>query len=101
VQFYNDKAPVEMMGMVSQAPDVRDKSTHICLTHIEIKTADKWKKLNGQVLLFVPQFPEYHYGDELQVKGNWKRRSPSRISIMRVIWPIRASIPPCFPPKYM
>ena len=41
VQFYNDKAPVEMMGMVSQAPDVRDKSTHIYLAHIEIKTADK------------------------------------------------------------
>ena len=76
VQFYNDKAPVEMMGMVSQAPDVRDKSTHIYLTHIEIKTADKWKKLNGQVLLFVPQFPEYHYGDELQVKGKLETPQP-------------------------
>jgi competence protein ComEC len=69
VQFYNDKTAVEIQGIISQAPDVRDKSTHIYLSDIQIKTADGWKKLNGTALLFVPRFPAYNYGDELLVKG--------------------------------
>ena len=77
VQFYNDKAAVELKGTISQEPDVRDKSTHIYLAHIQIKTADKWKQLNGQALLFVPRFPEYKYGDVLQVKG--KLETPQAI----------------------
>ena len=52
VQFYNDKTAVELKGIVSQAPDVRDKSTHLFLSNIELKTADGWKKLQGTVLLF-------------------------------------------------
>jgi competence protein ComEC len=77
VQFYNDKAAVVLKGTISQAPDIRDKSTHIYLAHIQIKTADKWKQLNGQALLFVPRFPEYNYGDVLQVKG--KLETPQAI----------------------
>jgi competence protein ComEC len=69
VQFYNDKTAVEIQGVVSQAPDVRDKSTHIYLSNLQMKTADGWKKLNGTALLFVPRFPSYDYGDELLVKG--------------------------------
>jgi competence protein ComEC len=77
VQFYNDKTTIELKGLVSQAPDVRDKSTHLYLSHIELKTADGWKKLNGQALLFVPRYPEYRYGDELHVKG--KLETPQAI----------------------
>jgi competence protein ComEC len=69
VQYYNDQTAVELKGIVSQAPDVRDKSTHIYLSHIAINTDDGWKSLNGQVLLFVPRYPAYNYGDELLVKG--------------------------------
>jgi competence protein ComEC len=69
VQFYNDKNAVELKGMISQAPDVRDKSTHIFLSHLEIKSVATWKKVGGQALLFVPRFPAYNYGDELLVKG--------------------------------
>jgi competence protein ComEC len=69
VQFYNDKTAVELKGTVSQAPDVRDKSTHLYLSGIEMKTAGGWQKLNGEVLIFVPRFPVYNYGDELLVKG--------------------------------
>ena len=32
VQYYNDQTAVELKGIVSQAPDVRDKSTHIYLS---------------------------------------------------------------------
>jgi competence protein ComEC len=77
VQFYNDKTVVELKGIVNQAPDVRDKSTHIFLSHLEIMTVDTWKKVNGTVLLFVPRFPVYNYGDELLVKG--KLETPQAI----------------------
>jgi competence protein ComEC len=77
VQFYNDQTAVELKGIISQAPDVRDKSTHIFLSGIQLKTADGWKKLKGTALLFVPRFPAYNYGDELQVKG--KLQTPQAI----------------------
>ncbi len=77
VQFYNDKNVVELRGIISQAPDVRDKTTHIYLSHLEIKITDTWKKVNGTALLFVPRFPAYNYGDELLVKG--KLETPQAI----------------------
>ena len=77
VQFYNDQTAVELKGIVSQAPDVRDKSTHIYLAHLEINTADTWKNVNGTVLLFVPKYPAYNYGDELLVNG--KLETPQAI----------------------
>ena len=77
MQFYNDKNVVELRGIISQAPDVRDKTTHIYLSHLEIKITDTWKKVNGTALLFVPRFPAYNYGDELLVKG--KLETPQAI----------------------
>ena len=76
IQFYNDKTAVELKGIVSQAPDVRDKSTHLYLSGIELKTADGWQKLKGTVLIFVPRFPVYNYGDELLVKGKLETPQP-------------------------
>ena len=55
---------------------MRDKSTHIFLSHISIKTGDTWKQLEGQALIFVPRFPEYKYGDELQIKGKLDTPQP-------------------------
>ena len=69
VQFYNDKTAIELKGTVNRAPDVRDKSTHVYLSGLEMKTADGWQKLNGEILIFVPRFPVYNYGDELLIKG--------------------------------
>ena len=63
------KTAVELKGIISQAPDVRDKSTHLYLSHITLNTAEGWKSLRGQLLLFVPRYPDYNYGDELLVKG--------------------------------
>ena len=77
VQYYHDQAAVELKGVISQAPDVRDKSTHIFLSHIVINTADGWKNINGQALLFVPRYPAYNYGDELLING--KLETPQAI----------------------
>jgi hypothetical protein len=75
--FYNDQTAVEIKGLVSRASYVRDKSTHIYLSDIEVKTIDGWKEVNGQALLFVPRYPVYSYGDELLV--NSKLETPQKI----------------------
>ena len=77
LKFYNDQTVVELKGLVSRAPDVRDKSTHIYLSDIEMKTPDGWKEVAGQALRFVPRYPAYSYGDELLVNG--KLETPQAI----------------------
>ena len=64
LQFYNGQE-VEIKGMVSAYPEVRDKSTHIHLSASQLNG----REVTGDALLFVPRYPEYNYGDVLQVRG--------------------------------
>jgi competence protein ComEC len=68
LQFYNGEE-VEIRGMVNTDPEVRDTSTHVRLSASEIKRDEDWQEVSGEVLLFVPRYPEYNYGDVLQVTG--------------------------------
>ncbi len=68
LQFYNSQE-VEIRGMVSGAPEVRDEVTHIRLSASAIKIGDEWQELSGDALLFVPRYPAYEYGDVLLVRG--------------------------------
>ncbi len=69
LQFYNDQGTIEIKGMVSADPEVRDKTTHLRLSATEIKVAEEWQPVSGTALLFVPRYPTYDYGDVLQVTG--------------------------------
>ncbi|MBM4432396.1 MAG: ComEC/Rec2 family competence protein [Chloroflexi bacterium] len=69
LQFYNDREAVEIKGMVSANPDVRDKITHLQLSAAEIKLGGEWQDIAGTALLFVPRYHVYRYGDVLQVTG--------------------------------
>ena len=75
LQFYNDQT-VEFRGIVNTDPDIRDKTTHIYLSATEIKLDKEWHEVSGTVLLFVPRYPAYSYGDMLQVIG--KLETPSQ-----------------------
>ncbi len=68
LKFYNSQE-VEIKGMVSTDPEVRDEATHIQLSASEIRRDDQWQEVSGDVLLFVPRYPAYKYGDVLQVSG--------------------------------
>ena len=68
LQFYNDQE-VAIKGMVNAEPEVRDKITHIRLSTSEIRLDGGWQGVSGDALLFVPNYPAYHYGDMLQAKG--------------------------------
>ncbi len=77
LQFYNDQE-VEIKGMVSTDPEVKDKATHIHLSATEIKRGEDWQEVSGDALLFVPRYPTYEYGDVLQVTG--KLETPPQLN---------------------
>jgi competence protein ComEC len=67
--FYNDQGTFEIKGRLISDPDVRDKSTHLTLSAEAIKVGQVWRDVEGTALVFVPRYPEYHYGDVLDVTG--------------------------------
>jgi competence protein ComEC len=69
LRFYNDQGAFEVKGKLVSDPDVRDKSTHLTLSVEAVKIDDVWRNVGGTALVFVPRYPEYHYGDVLQVTG--------------------------------
>jgi competence protein ComEC len=61
---------VEIEGMVSADPEVRDSATQIRLSVSAINPENEGRReVEGDVLLFVPRYPEYEYGDVLAVTG--------------------------------
>jgi competence protein ComEC len=69
LQYYNDRGIVSIKGTVAEDPDIRDKSTHLKLAASEIRLDGGWQEVKGTVLVFVPRYPAYNYGDVLLVTG--------------------------------
>ena len=69
LRFYNDQGTFEIKGKLIGDPDVRDKSTHLTLKVSAIKLDSGWQDVTGTVLVFVPRYPAYNYGDVLDVTG--------------------------------
>ncbi|MDD4986706.1 MAG: ComEC/Rec2 family competence protein, partial [Dehalococcoidales bacterium] len=76
LRFYNNQETVTVRGIVSTDPDIRDKATQIRLAVEEVRFGEKWHKVSGTALLFVPRYPTYQYGDELLVTGKLKTPLP-------------------------
>ena len=76
LQFYNDSGIVEIKGLISRDPEDGDKTTRLHLTSTEIEVGQDWREVSGSVLLFVPRYPLYQYGDVVLVTG--KLQTPQR-----------------------
>ncbi|MBI2847843.1 MAG: ComEC/Rec2 family competence protein, partial [Chloroflexi bacterium] len=68
-QLYDGYGGTEIKGMVAGDPAVGDRATQIRLSTKEIKQAEGWRPHGGTVLLLVPRYPAYRYGDMLLVRG--------------------------------
>jgi competence protein ComEC len=66
IQFYNEGGAVTLQGVIATAPDFRDTNTQITVSVSEVNG----HPVSGKILLFAPRYPEYKYGDVLQVNGN-------------------------------
>ncbi len=78
LQFYNDQGTIELKGMVSADPEVRDKTTHLRLSATKVKVGEGWQPISGTALLFVPRYPTYDYGDVFLVTG--KLETPPQLN---------------------
>ncbi len=77
LHFYNDRGVVEIRGTVAADPDIRDKNTRLNLAATQIKLEGSWHEVEGTVLIFVPRYPAYKYGDVLLVTG--ELRTPPQL----------------------
>jgi competence protein ComEC len=76
LRFYNNQEAVTVRGIVNTDPDIRDKATQLRLSAEEIRSGEEWHKVSGTVLLFVPRYPTYKYGDVLLVAGGLETPRP-------------------------
>jgi competence protein ComEC len=68
VGFYNGRL-VEIEGKLIRDPDLRDTGAHLLLSASSVRVDGEWWDAEGSVLLFVPRYPDYNYGDVLRVSG--------------------------------
>jgi len=72
LHFHNDLGIVEITGMMKRDPDVRDQNTRLTISARELKLDSVERNVSGDVLVYVPRYPEYRYGDVLRVSGELK-----------------------------
>jgi len=67
--FYNDRGWVTLQGVVVGEPDVRGTYTNLRLRADNLLLASASQSVEGMALVRVPRYPEYRYGDRLEVAG--------------------------------
>jgi competence protein ComEC len=67
--FYNDAGVVEIQGMVSEEPDIRDRYCLLTFSASEVIVNGERKEVSGTALIRVPRYPAYYYGDVLKITG--------------------------------
>lgn len=77
VRYYNDSGVTEIKGTIAGDPDIRDTSTRLTVAAAEIKLESGWRQVTGKVLVVVPRYPVYSYGDYLDITG--KLETPSQV----------------------
>ncbi len=108
IAFYNDQEEITFRGVVVREPDVRDKNTKLtvsCRGEPRLRQGfggQAWLARTGKVLVTVPRYPEYNYGDELEITCQLKipKEYPdfsykdylSRFNIYSVCYPKEAEI---------
>jgi len=74
VQYYNDQGSVSLEGVVDDQPEVRGSYLEFKLAASRILIADNSTSIRGGVLVRLPFYRSYQYGDMLQLSG--KLESP-------------------------
>ena len=69
IAHYNDRGWVAIRGVVVGEPDVRATYANLRLAAEELEVEGREREVRGLVLVRAPRYPEYRYGDELEVEG--------------------------------
>lgn len=76
IAFYNNSEQ-KFAGIVDAEPDVRDSYAKLTVASNNLVLDGENKKINGQVLVKTALYPEYQYGDELEI--NCRLVKPDKI----------------------
>jgi len=66
---YNDGAETTFRGLVVNEPVPRDRWSQLQVSVRELKVEDTWVAIRGLVLVQVPSYEPYRYGDVLEIGG--------------------------------
>jgi competence protein ComEC len=67
--YYNEQGWVKLTGVVSGEPDVRDTYTNLRVATESLALGDQEYAVTGTVLVRAPRYPEYRYGDRVEIQG--------------------------------
>jgi competence protein ComEC len=67
--YYNEQGWVKLTGVVRGEPDVRDTYTNLRMAAESLVLDDQEHAVTGTVLVRAPRYPEYRYGDRLEIEG--------------------------------
>lgn len=66
---FNERGKVMIRGIISKEPDVRIRSTQLTVSVREIIAGGERLAVSGNILVATARYPEYQYGDELEIIG--------------------------------
>ena len=66
IYFYNGQK-AEIRGIIDKEPDQREDKVRLELKSQEILINGAWQKISGKILLTNYLYPEYNYGDKLEI----------------------------------
>jgi len=72
LRAYNEGEKVTFSGVVVEEPDVRADNVKLTVAGEEISQGESRAGVAGKVLMTVPRYPEFAYGDRLQISGQLK-----------------------------
>lgn len=75
IQFYNGREVI-FRGEVIREPNLTFKSLQLTIKSSEILLKQKWKKISGRVLVNLPPYADFRYGDRLEI--NCKLYQPEK-----------------------
>ena len=69
VQYYNEKGKVLLTGIIDDEPEVRGASIEFKFAASSIRISDNTSPVKGGVLVRLPFYRSFQYGDMLQLSG--------------------------------
>lgn len=75
ISFYNEQE-VTFIGIVNTEPDIRSDHVKLKIKSKKLKIDNDWRVINGNVLINTKLYPEYHYGDELEIACTLRKPEP-------------------------
>lgn len=62
-----------LRGMVSEEPDMREENVHLTIAVDAVKENSGWRAVDTKALVISPFFPEFKYGDVIEISGVLKK----------------------------